>query len=426
MLISGSPGRRLTGSGIGLVTVLLPETLKRKMKVLLHKHFYTNKYDYRVQWLQLTDRLSSSKTWEELLRTILSSFCDTFGMGSAALFLSVEGKGIYYNAVLFEMEPVDKVFSKDNPLIRYMESTRRIFNIKDDNREIMEENRDFLLKNRIYFAVPLYSNSEVEGFIALGRPFNKKEIYTYEDYDLMRTFAQHAASAILNLRLSDELAIAREMEAIGKVSAFVIHDLKNLASAVSLIVDNAGDYMGDPGFQKDMIQSLRNTMDKMKRLTARLRNLEEKQFLNRGLTDLRWLVCDTAGMIAAGEVKVDARPVFSKVDADELQKVILNLVLNAVEATGGKGPVFIEAGGDEMAFIRVRDNGCGMTEEFQRRHLFKPFSTTKAAGLGIGLYQCKQIVEAHGGWIEVKSEAGKGSSFTVHLPLAQEADYAML
>ncbi|HEX8948747.1 MAG TPA: ATP-binding protein, partial [Dissulfurispiraceae bacterium] len=175
-------------------------------------------------------------------------------------------------------------------------------------------------------------------------------------------------------------------------------------------------------FQKDMLQSLGNTIGKMKRLITRLRNFEEKQVLNRSLADLHWIVYDVVALVGAGEVKVQTRSVFSEVDAEEIQKVVLNLVLNAIEATGGKGPVTVEVGGDETAFIRVRDCGCGMTEEFMRMRLFKPFHTTKAKGLGIGLYQCKQIIEAHGGRIEVSSEAGRGSTFTVHLPAAKEAD----
>ncbi len=413
-------------SGICLAVILLSETVKRKIKVLLHKHFYRNKYDYRVQWLQFTDRLSSSRTGEELMRTIVSSFCDTFGMGGGALFLHDEGRGIYSPAVLFEMDPVDRVFAEDNSLVLYMRTTRRVFSIKDEDRGIMEENRGFLMRCGISFAVPLHANGEVEGFIAMGRPINRKETYTYEDYDLMKTFAQHASSAILNLRLSEELANAREMEAVGRVSSFVVHDLKNLVSTVSMIVDNAEEYRGDPAFRKDMFQSLGSTVDKMKRLIAKLRNLEEKRSLRRETADLRWLVYDTAGMITSGEVKIsDARSVFARIDTEEIQKVILNMLLNAIEATGGRGTVFIEVGGEDAAFVRIRDNGCGMSEEFRRKHLFKPFRTTKEKGLGIGLYQCKQIIEAHEGWIEVSSEAGKGSVFTFYLPSVKEAGYAV-
>jgi putative PEP-CTERM system histidine kinase len=291
--------------------------------------------------------------------------------------------------------------------------------------DVPVEDRTFFAEHSLSFAVPLYSTTALEGFIALGRPMNKNEVYTSEDYDLMKTFARHASSALLNLKLTNELSNAREMEAMGKVSAFVMHDLKNLVTTLSLVIDNARDYMGDPDFQKDMLQSLSTTMDKMKRLITQLKNLEEKQCLHREHADVCRIVYETVGRITQGEVRLHISSVFSYVDVDELQKVLLNLILNAFEASEGKAPVVIEVGGSEAAFIRVKDSGCGMTEEFMRERLFKPFCTTKKKGLGIGLYQCKHIVEAHGGSIEVTSELGKGSVFTVHLPLAHEPDCAL-
>ncbi|HEX8949123.1 MAG TPA: histidine kinase N-terminal 7TM domain-containing protein, partial [Dissulfurispiraceae bacterium] len=156
-------------SGIGLVVLLLSETVKRKIKVVLHKNFYTNKYDYRVQWLQFTDRLSCSKTGEDLLKAILAGFCDTFGMGGAMLFLREGGKGALRHAVSFETDPVDRVFSGDSALVRFMKTKRRIFYAKDHTPEVMKEDGDFFREYGISFAVPLYVNDEVEGFIALGR-----------------------------------------------------------------------------------------------------------------------------------------------------------------------------------------------------------------------------------------------------------------
>ena len=117
------------------------------------------------------------------------------------------------------------------------------------------------------------------------------------------------------------------------------------------------------------------------------------------------------------EVKVHGVQVFSVVDKEEIRKLLLNLILNAIDATGGNGDISIEVGCKDTAYIRVSDEGCGMTEDFLQKHLFKPFRTTKGKGLGIGLFQCKQIAEAHGGRIEVESTVGVGSTFTVCLPI---------
>ena len=124
-------------------------------------------------------------------------------------------------------------------------------------------------------------------------------------------------------------------------------------------------------------------------------------------------------MVPAAEIKVSGAHAVADIDAEEIRKLLLNLVLNAVEASGGGSGVSVSVGTDTMAYIRVSDQGCGMTQDFIRNDLFKPFRTTKAKGLGIGLYQCRQIIEAHGGSIEVASEPGQGSVFTVKLPAAE-------
>ncbi|MCC6347518.1 MAG: PEP-CTERM system histidine kinase PrsK, partial [Nitrospirales bacterium] len=388
-------------SGMGLLLFFLSEKVRRRIEVLLHKNFYTNKYDYRMQWIQFTDRLSSSKTGEELLKAVLSGFCETFGTEGAALFQYDEERKAYFSTVAFEMRHVDAVIADGDPLVQFMKSSRRIFAAKDGDASHRTVGRELLSGNRISFVIPLHSNGTLEGFIAMGKLLNRKEEYTYEDYDLMRTFARHASSVILNLRLSEKLSNAREMEALGKISAFVVHDLKNLVFTLSLMVDNAKEYMDTPDFRQDMLQSLDLTIGKMKRLITKLRNFEEKEALHRKVSDLQMIAYETASMVSTGEVRVEASSVVAEVDVEEIQKVLLNLILNAFDATGGRGPVQVEVGESDGAFIRVRDRGCGMTEEFQRKHLFKPFFTTKEKGLGIGLYQCRQIVEAHGGSIEV-------------------------
>lgn len=409
-------------SGIALVAVLLSETVRRRIKVLIHKNFYMNKYDYRTQWLQFTDRISSAKSGEELLKAILSGFSETFGTKGAALFIYDADRGVYLNTASFEMEHIDNTFTRDNSLIRYMEDKRWVFNARDNNPDIIMENREFIERYNISFAIPLFSNGSIMGFIALKEPININEVYTYEDYDLMKTLARQAFSAILNLRLADELSRAREIEAVGRVSAFVVHDLKNLLSALSLIVDNANDYIDNPDFQKEMLQCLSNTVRKMKGLIEKLKDLKDKDRLNCAPAELNKIVYDVVSSVASKNIiVVNGSSVFSHIDAEEIQKVVLNLVLNAIEATDSKGEVVVEVGGNEMAFIKVKDNGCGMTEEFINNHLFRPFRTTKKKGLGVGLYQCKQIVDAHNGRIEVKSEPGKGTVFTVYLPLLKRA-----
>jgi len=409
-------------AGIGLLIVLLSETVQRRFKVFLAKNFYQNKYDYRSQWLSFTDRLSSSKSGEQLLASILTGYCDTFGMGCAALFLKNEERSEFYGAAALELDASGVLFGANDPVLRYMTERGWVVNFGNKDCPVPESgSAEFFRACAAAFVVPLPGSEGLSGFIVLGKPFNREEDYGFEDYDLMKTLACQSSSALLNLRLSDELAHAREMEAIGRVSSFVIHDLKNLVYTISLVTENAKDYIAEPDFQQDMLESLANSVAKMKILIARLKELPANLALETGPADLLSLVSDTAALVPGEKIRVSGCAVNAQIDRGEVQKVALNLMLNALDATEGEGPVLVEVGGGERAFIRVRDQGCGIPEEFLRRHLFTPFATTKKKGMGIGLYQCKQIVEAHGGKIEVTSVFGQGTEFTVWFPMAHAA-----
>ena len=404
-------------AGIGLLIILFSETIRRKMRIFFQKNFYRNKYDYRNQWLQFTDLLSSAKSREDLLRSIIVGFCDTFGMGCGAMFLLDKEKEIYHQSTEISIEANSLTIHENEEIAAFIASNRWADGSADSPPDMGDEKQKaFFSANEITFAVPLLMNEQMMGIILLGRPLNKNERYDIEDFDLMRTLARQASSALLNLNLSEQLSRSRELAAIGKVSTFVLHDLKNQVSALSLLLDNAKEYIDVPEFQKDMLDSLNNTVTKMNELISRLKNLPEKMSLEKSQVDLLQLAQETACLIKGGSFQVSGDSVIADIDREEIQKVALNLMLNAIEATEGNSPVTVKVGIDDTPYIKVRDEGCGIPEDFLRNSLFTPFKSTKKKGLGIGLYQCKKIVEAHGGKIKVSSELNKGSEFTVLLP----------
>ncbi|MDD2540806.1 MAG: PEP-CTERM system histidine kinase PrsK [Desulfuromonadaceae bacterium] len=403
--------------GLGLSVILLSESVKRKIKVFINKNFYHNKYDYRSQWLQFTDRLSTSHTSESLLHSIVTEFCDTFGMETGALFIINQEHETYQQVASIAVDSNDVTFAINDPAIQSLVGSRWIVDLRDNI--VASENNShgaFFRDAGASFIIPLFMNDDVDGFILLGRPHSNEEIYNHEDFDLMRTLAKQASSALLNLRLSDQLSCSRELAAIGKVSTFVMHDLKNLISALSLMLENAQEHIGLPAFQSDLLTSLRNTVTKMNALILRLKHLPEKSALQLTPVDLLVMARETAALVNGTVLDVTGKHVIAEVDREELQKVALNLMLNAVEATDGNTPVKVEVGESESPFIRVRDEGRGIPTAFLQYMLFKPFSSTKKQGMGIGLYQSRQIIEAHGGRIEVVSTINQGSEFTVWLP----------
>jgi putative PEP-CTERM system histidine kinase len=242
-----------------------------------------------------------------------------------------------------------------------------------------------------------------------------------EDRDLLKTFADQAAGAILGLRLSERLLKAKEMEAFQSLSAFFVHDLKNLASKLSLTLQNLPAHYEDPEFRTDLLATIELSVTKINEMCRRLSPLSRTLEIHRAPGDLSAVVDATlAGL--NGSLKAAVVPQLSAtppvaMDPEQMQKVVLNLVLNANDAVREGGTIRVATGqADRWVYVAVSDDGCGMSRDFMARSLFKPFRTTKGQGLGIGLFHSKTIVEAHRGRIEVESEEGKGTTFRVLLP----------
>lgn len=404
--------------GILLLLLLLSERAKREFKVFLHKHFYQSKYDYRSQWLGLTQRLATFDSADELVHRVLQAYCEIFGVHGAALYQHQRGVGWYCVGGLQELETMGETIEDDSPILASLREKQWVFSTSDANPELGEADRALLARYGISFVIPLSEGEALSGFIVLGAQIVPDEQYRYEDFDLMKTIARQVSVAMQHQRLSEQLTQAKAMEAVGSLATFVAHDLKNLAATISLVLQNAGDHIDNPEFQKDMLNSLGNTTKKMHGLIGRLRNLGESELLQRRPVEMLSLARRCAELVPGRTIEVTGSCQMVLGDAEELQKVLLNLFLNAVEASEPEAPITAEVGCNASPFIRVTDRGCGMSPRFIRNDLFVPFRTSKRTGLGIGLYQSRQIVAAHGGRIEVASVEGEGTVFTVHLPVA--------
>jgi len=248
--------------------------------------------------------------------------------------------------------------------------------------------------------------------------------YTLEEFDLLKCIGDQVAVGLLNLQLTDEITYGKELEAFQAMSAFFVHDLKNAASTLSLTLKNLPLHFDDPIFRQDMLRGIGETAERINQLISRLTALRRLE-LNLADVDLNSVVDDAVnGMNGALNVSVvrdfHLQPKV-RLDRDQFGSVINNLLLNARDAVGSEGEVRIQTDADEQwAIVSVADNGCGMTPEFVRSSLFRPFQTTKKKGLGIGMFQSKMIVEAHHGRILVKSEPTVGTTFRIMLPLSAQ------
>jgi putative PEP-CTERM system histidine kinase len=251
--------------------------------------------------------------------------------------------------------------------------------------------------------------------------------YSLQDFDMLKCVGDHSAASLLNVQLSQKLVQTKELEAFQTMAAFFVHDLKNAASTLNLMLRNLPVHFNDPVFREDALRGISKTVDHINRLIGRLSLLRHELNIQPATEDLNEVVASALAGLAVGPGQTlarDLRPVPKiMIDQEQMRKVITNLVLNAMEALAGKGQVQVATSqANGWVALTVADNGCGMSPEFINRSLFRPFQTTKTSGLGIGMFQSRMIIEAHRGRISVASEVGKGTTFQVFLPVPDTLD----
>ena len=408
-------------SALGLSAVLLSDSVRWRVKRFVARNFYRSKYDYRTEWSNFTKRLASLVTIEELAPQIVGAVAETVGSRTGILYLKDSRDGRYHGADAVggsrTIEPLDE----DHALVVSL-STRRTPLLLDDR-----DSSRLLPPTMIRefpggaVVVPLRWRTELVGLLLLG-PERTGTAYDVEDLEFLETIAEQAAGVVATAHLAEDLARSRAFEAFHRVTSFVIHDLKNSISSLSMLSQNALRHYDDPEFQRDAIRTLAQTVERMKGLLGRMSASSDSTALNIQPVDLAGLVLDAIVPLVHDNritvVKELASVPPLPGDAEALRRVVQNLVTNAVQSIDGSGTITVKTHEDSHhAVLVVSDTGCGMSEAFIRRSLFSPFSTTKKEGWGIGLYQSKSIVEAHGGTIEVSSAEGKGTTFCVRLPV---------
>jgi hypothetical protein len=369
---------------------------------------------------------------KELCAVVAKMVSETFGVPAVTLWLldeGAQGQIVVGASTAFSGTQASALSGLEQSvghLARYMSSQAMPIDFEKPDakaRELKLSYSDFFRLARIRYCIPLVAGQQLLGLMTLHERLTE-EPFSLEDFDLLKTLADQAAASLLNLKLSHRLLKAKEMEAFQTLSAFFVHDLKNLASKLSLMVQNLPVHYDNPAFRDDMLRVISGSVAKMNAMCSRLSLLTKKLELRRSEADLNDLIHTTLADLQ-NLLKVpllqELRPVPKFfMDQEQIQKVLANLLLNAHEAVDEHGEIRVSTDWiDGWAVLSVSDNGRGMSRAFIERSLFQPFQTTRSQGLGIGLFHSKMIVEAHRGRIEVQSEEGKGSTFTVFLPGSQ-------
>ncbi len=404
---------------MGLAALALSESLRWRFKRYISTHFYADKYDYRQQWRTFTADLTARVTLDGLAIQLLRSVTDTIGARKAALYLADETDGALRLHTVLNAGPLPRAFeaTPDDFLVRQkVPEARRVEDFGNGRSEV-------LLAAGLLVAVPLRTQGRLVGVLLVGAEQTDTP-YTQEDLDLLTTLGEQAASATATVQLSERLAQARAFEGFNRLSSFIIHDLKNSVSALSMLTQNARQHFDDPQFRVDALKTLTRTVERMQKLVGRLSTRQAAGDLEFESVPLDELARDTVASIPTGsrlQIVLDLERVPSvRGDTDAIQRVLQNLITNAAEAMDGEGTITLRVTSrDGTVACAVTDTGCGMSEEFIRNSLFVPFQTTKKGGWGIGLYQARETVASHGGRIEVSSQEGRGTTVTLFLPEEQ-------
>lgn len=399
----------LFGSILLLTVALFSSTARRRVQLFVNRHFYKHKYEFRDKWMETTEKISSLRSVRELSATLTKIIRETMAPAFADLWLSEASSGRYVRVG----DDRTKVIDNGHPLLEQISEKKGPFVIVNHSDPV---------DDKCALCAPLLADSDIIGFMLLGKDISGQP-YREDDFELLRAVTTHAALQIKNIRLAQELMAAKEIEAFHRMSSFIMHDLKNLTNSLSLVSQNAKHHISNPEFQQDAIKTIDNTVLRMKGLIERLSAVPTEPELKKEMVSARVLMdraagnaglSNSAGIAYSNEIDGD---LLIHVDPDAMEMVFLNIIKNSQEALRGNGEIKVRAtGSDEWIDIVVSDNGPGMPLEFIENSLFRPFKSTKKGGFGIGLYQCKAVIEGHGGKISVESVEGKGTKFTVKLP----------
>jgi putative PEP-CTERM system histidine kinase len=408
-----------------LAMLLLSNRIRQKLHRIISRHFKRPQYDFRQIWTRVTQSMSNVFDQSGLCAAAAKLISETFSLLSVSIWLLDEEDRLAFAASTSKSgrDATDILPKVDQNFASFRMLTKP-FDLEKAKGDYAEGLRQISLSqfrtggNPV--CVPLCAGNRCTGFVILADRVGGTP-YTVEELDLLKCMGDQIAVGLLNVRLTDEIARGKELEAFQAMSAFFVHDLKNAASTLSLMLQNLPLHFDDPVFRQDVLRGIGETANRINavidRLTA-LRHLE----LSLAEVDLNSVVDDALKALnGSANIKVTKRLVLQpklRLDRDQFGSVITNLLLNARDAVGPTGEIRIETTqNDKWAVVSISDNGCGMSPAFLNSSLFRPFQSTKKKGLGIGMFQSKMIVEAHRGRITVDSEPAVGTTFRVMLPL---------
>ena len=401
-------------------------TLRSKLRVFINKHFFSYRYDYRHEWLRFTNLLSSRDPGASSAQRSVQALANLLESPGGAIWLSSGGDG-YAQAARWNMPSVEAREPADSPFAAFLAKTGWVVDLRQPEQLAPQPPSWLCQLPAAWLVVPVIAEEELTGFAVLAAPRARIEL-NWEVRDLLKTAARQVGSFLAQVQASEALLEARKFESFNNMTAFVVHDLKNLVAQLSLLLKNAERHRHNPRFQDDMFATVRHVEERMNKLLGQLSTG------SRGEENLSPIaLAKVVERVVAAKKAVRADIAVHATDAtvatigyeQRFERVLGHLVQNAIDATQQSGEVRISVGAEgKNAVIEVSDSGCGMSEAFVRERLFRPFQTTKGNGMGIGVFELAQYTKDMGGRIEVDSRPGAGTRFKLMFPLERNGAMA--
>lgn len=401
--------------------------IRSRIHFFISTNFYVNKYEYRDEWLALSQNLHGAINETDVVGALQQVLSDSLYTTEIFIWIGDSTKGYKLvsspeNILQVNHHGIDST----DPLVDYIE-TNSHFNLNKREpdlswKKIAKKKRVFIDSLNLLLITPISIGNHLTGFIGLGPEYTGGQ-YSYDDFDLLSVLGSQTASALLAIRMSEGLANSREQRAWDRLSAFVLHDIKNAATMLSMLQSNAPAHIHKPEFQQDMLELVDDAIKRMDRVEQRLATLKDEITPSFQIVQLNTFLkncCNNlSNKLGSMEINIECEETIKvNTDPDLLFSVMENLLLNSYEE---KNNAVVQINtknneNNEWAVIEFLDNGPGIVEGLLPDRLFEPFQTTKESGSGIGLWQVKNVISSIGGNISAENTTDTGATFIIELP----------
>lgn len=417
-----------------LLVIFSSGSVRAKVKVWISKHFFSYKYDYREEWLRFIQTVASSDTGVDLHDRILRSIADIVQSDAGGLWVLRQEDNAYLPTASWHLGDRRPAVPAESGFVQFLEETHWIVDLDNYRQDPSGYNGvsfpEWVLDDpRVWLVVPCIYRDSVQGFVILSDPKVRRGL-DWEDFDLLRTVGHQAASYLAEQQAMNELSDGRRLQDFNRRSAFIIHDIKNVVSQMSLMMQNAQRFGDNPEFQKDMLATVGNSVARMKGLLEKFKSAQEEDMQDASdlvpLSAVIRHVVDNWRKQKVDMIVETDRSIPLRVVREKMVSILDHLLQNAIEAAGTDGTVMLRqkvANGEVI--VEIEDNGPGMDQAYVDAHLFRPLDSEKTTGYGLGAYQTRQLVRELGGRLEVRSEVGQGTTMRVILPVDEEASWAL-